>query len=61
MVSKFQSFVKDYRDERLVYSNDDISVTKGGTYINNTPIKRPDFSLFNDITYVYIQLESNGR
>ena len=40
----------DYCDERLVYSNDDISVTKGGTYINNTPIKRPDFSLFNDMT-----------
>ena len=41
----------DYCDERLVYSNDDISVTRGGTYTNNTSIKSPDSSLFNDITW----------
>ena len=29
----------DYCDEGLVYSNGDISVTKGGTYTNNTSIK----------------------
>ena len=40
----------DYCDERLVYSNGDISVTKGDTYTNITSIKSPDFPLFNDIT-----------
>ena len=40
----------DYCDERLVYSNGGISVTKGGIYTNNTSIKSPDFSLFNDTT-----------
>ena len=40
----------DYCDERLVYSNGDISVIKGGTNTNNTSMKSPDFSLFNDIT-----------
>ena len=40
----------DYCDERLVYSNGDISVTKGDTYTNNISIKRPDYSLSNDVT-----------
>ena len=40
----------NYCDERLVYSNGDISVTKGGTYTNSTSMKSPDVPLFNDIT-----------
>ena len=43
----------DYCDERLVYSNGDISVTKGGT--------SPAFSIFIDITWLSIQLKSKGR
>ena len=46
----FKDLRIDYCDERLVYSNGDISVTKGSTYTNNTSIKSPDVSLFNDIT-----------
>ena len=40
----------DYCDEWLVYSNGDISVTKSGTYTNNTSIENPDLSLFSDKT-----------
>ena len=40
----------DYCDERLVYTNGDISVTKSSTHTNHTSIKSPDFSLFNDIS-----------